>query len=348
MALRIVAPAHLHAGNPDLSGDLGRLYGTAGFVIDRPRTVLLISGGGRRVVTGPRAEEIAGWLDLLAPGESLEVRVDEVVPQGVGLGSTTSLVCGLLAGLRRLGMFSQRSQAARRELLDAAARCGRGRWTGFGVHGALFGGSFLVDGGFRIDPVTRERVDAKVPPLVFGEAVPGSWRFLVALPRAPMDQVMAVKAREAEILGQLPRMAEATADRLSRVLLMQAIPSLLDGDLQTFGKALTTFNRRLGGFWQAFQEGEYCHQSVAEALRVMVEAGAAGVAQSCWGPACYGLFPTEARSRAALDAVRDRLDEHGGGDAWVAGPHAEGVIVEAPSTDTREASAVVSPRRRAP
>ncbi|MCL6552783.1 MAG: hypothetical protein K6W08_06655 [Firmicutes bacterium] len=328
MALRVVAPAHLHAGNPDLAGDLGRLYGTAGFVIDRPHTVLVLTRAGRRRVTGPRAEDVVRWLDLLAPGDPLEVHIEEVVPQGVGLGSTTSLVCGLLVGLGRVGVLARRPDTAHGELLEAAARCGRGRWTGFGVHGALFGGSFLIDGGFRIDPVTRVRVDARIPPLVFRGTVPASWRFVVALPHAPVAQVAAIKAREEDVLAQVPKMAEATADRLSRLLLMQACPALVEGDLTTFGAALTAFNRRLGGFWQDFQEGDYCHGSVAEVLRVMYHAGAAGVAQSCWGPTCYGVFPSEARARQAVDDVRRCLDTWGGGDLWVATPHAAGVVVE--------------------
>ena len=37
--VRITAPAHLHAGNFDLTGDFGRLYGTVGFAIDLPLEV---------------------------------------------------------------------------------------------------------------------------------------------------------------------------------------------------------------------------------------------------------------------------------------------------------------------
>ncbi len=31
----VTAPAHLHTGNFDMTGDLGRLYGTVGFAVDR-------------------------------------------------------------------------------------------------------------------------------------------------------------------------------------------------------------------------------------------------------------------------------------------------------------------------
>ncbi len=38
--VRVMAPAHLHAGDMDLNGGLGRLYSTVGFAIDRPRLVV--------------------------------------------------------------------------------------------------------------------------------------------------------------------------------------------------------------------------------------------------------------------------------------------------------------------
>ncbi len=31
----VTAPAHLHTGNFDMTGDLGRLYGTVGFAVDK-------------------------------------------------------------------------------------------------------------------------------------------------------------------------------------------------------------------------------------------------------------------------------------------------------------------------
>ncbi|KXA88613.1 hypothetical protein AKJ62_04825 [candidate division MSBL1 archaeon SCGC-AAA259D14] len=39
------APAHLHAGNFDLAGDLGRLYGTVGFAIEDPSLEIVVRKG---------------------------------------------------------------------------------------------------------------------------------------------------------------------------------------------------------------------------------------------------------------------------------------------------------------
>lgn len=40
--IKVEAPAHLHAGNMDLNGELGRVYGTVGFTINCPRVVVKV------------------------------------------------------------------------------------------------------------------------------------------------------------------------------------------------------------------------------------------------------------------------------------------------------------------
>ncbi|MEM0217559.1 MAG: hypothetical protein QXM73_02260 [Candidatus Nezhaarchaeales archaeon] len=38
--VKVEAPAHLHAGNMDLNGELGRVYGTVGFTINYPTVII--------------------------------------------------------------------------------------------------------------------------------------------------------------------------------------------------------------------------------------------------------------------------------------------------------------------
>ena len=40
----VTAPAHLHTGNFDMTGDLGRLYGTVGFAVNRLLEVEVTKG----------------------------------------------------------------------------------------------------------------------------------------------------------------------------------------------------------------------------------------------------------------------------------------------------------------
>ncbi|MFA4641165.1 hypothetical protein [Pyrococcus kukulkanii] len=47
MVIKVRAPAHLHTGNPDLSGDMGRLFGTLGFAIEYPYLEIEVSEAGK-------------------------------------------------------------------------------------------------------------------------------------------------------------------------------------------------------------------------------------------------------------------------------------------------------------
>ncbi|HEX9117301.1 MAG TPA: GHMP kinase, partial [Anaerolineae bacterium] len=67
MEVRVEASARLHLGLLDLNGELGRLYGSLGVAIDRPRLVLnarlLTAGaaGAPLVVEGCEAERVADY-----------------------------------------------------------------------------------------------------------------------------------------------------------------------------------------------------------------------------------------------------------------------------------------------
>jgi hypothetical protein len=58
--VRVVVPAHLHAGNFDLNGGLGRLYGTVGFTIDYPKLVIDVEKAVGVEASNTLAERFAG------------------------------------------------------------------------------------------------------------------------------------------------------------------------------------------------------------------------------------------------------------------------------------------------
>ena len=53
-AVRVIAPARLHLGFLDLNGSLGRLFGSIGLAIDRPRTELVLKRARAFNGRGPR------------------------------------------------------------------------------------------------------------------------------------------------------------------------------------------------------------------------------------------------------------------------------------------------------
>src|SRR5436309_130866 len=82
---------------------------------------------------------------------------------------------------------------------------------------------------------------------------------------------------------------EREVERVAHLVLMQLLPALVEGDLASFGAALTEVQRVTGAWFAPQQGGVFAPGPTATLIRRMADWGAAGVGQSSWGPAAYGL-----------------------------------------------------------
>jgi len=303
--VEVSAPSHVHAGNPDIHGGLGRLFGTLGLALREPRLrVRVWRSPGEPAARGPEsgaALEFARLYSRLA-GCSLGVEVLEAIPRGVGLGGTTPLALSIAVAAFSLCGW-------RASLEEAALAAGRARVSGLGFHTFRVGG-LIFDGGFR--PGRR-----RVPPLVFRADVPDSVAVVVALPEGLVERVKRFKEREEELLREPPRMDEWMAERASRIVLMGVLANAAAGEWREALHWLARFNRELGEYWARWQGGAYCCGEVEAIIDGLEAAGAWGAGQSSWGPTVYAF--TGAREAAGLAREAERLLERhaGGGRVWV-------------------------------
>jgi beta-ribofuranosylaminobenzene 5'-phosphate synthase len=140
--VRVVAPAHLHAGNFDLNGGLGRLYGTVGFTIDYPKLVIEVEKAVGVEASNTLAERFARAVAQSFGVTGFRVVVRESFPEYVGLGYVTTL--GIAIGLGVSELFRLRLSAE-----DMALAIRRGLVTTLGVYACKVGG-FIVEGGFEV------------------------------------------------------------------------------------------------------------------------------------------------------------------------------------------------------
>jgi beta-RFAP synthase len=125
-----------------------------------------------------------------------------------------------------------------------------------------------------------------VAPLIGRYRLPETWRCVVAIPTGSPG--LSGDA-EAAAFARLPLPAEGEAERVSHLVLMQLLPALVQRDIGSFGAALSEI-QRITGAWFAAQQGGIFAPGPGETLvRKLAEWGAAGVGQSSWGPAVYGL-----------------------------------------------------------
>jgi len=312
--VKVSAPAHLHTGNPDLSGDMGRLYGTVGFAIERPSLEIEVTPAEKDSSNDEDAMRFLKRFRESYDFPPVEVIVKSHIPKWVGVGFHTTLALSLGRAVSELYNLNL-------SLEEIALAMRRGLVTALGFYAVKVGG-FIYEGGFPVDK--RERV---VPPLIFRGEFPEDWLFVVAIPETPRRALVEVRKREDEILGSLKKMPPELADRLSRIVLMKILPAFVEKDIKTFGSGLYQFNRLLGEFWSDYQENVYCCELVNEGIKLML--GKAYCAcQTSWGPAFYGLVRGESEAEKLKSEVESFLMDNGdGGEVFVTKVDNRGMVV---------------------
>lgn len=333
MRVKVVAPARLHFGFIDLNGELGRLFGSLGMAIDRPRVVLEGNIDEKGHSTGIKSEKIKiGETELKVWGESVEriiyfarkflerfpipgvisINCQEAIPPHVGLGSGTQLALSVGVLLSKIGGYDI-------SLSDLAIQMGRGKHSGIGIGTFQFGG-FIIDGGHRI----KEK-PWKSPPILFHHQVPSSWNLVLAIPT--LEHPFKGEGEE-QAFKNLPPAPSDLPGKISRLLLMKMLPALIENDIYQFSHALTIIQQLVGDSFAPVQGGRFANPLSAELINFWFEKGVAGAGQSSWGPAVYAFVEKEDEAKELVDFSRDWLESKGVGSVFLAKPDNQGASIQ--------------------
>jgi len=274
MHLRIKTPARLHLGILDLSGDLGRIYGSIGVAVEKPNVVLeakpsdgLNIGGGDSDVNSLVKRILIHY--NLEP--EIEIEIKERIPQHVGLGSGTQLALTLATAVTKIHGIDS-------ETKDLARVTGRGSLSGIGI-AAFERGGFIVDGGHKVN-------SEGIPPVIFRQPFPEDWGFIIAIPQ--LERMVHGQEEKEFFRRIIPSSPEISAD-ICRLLQLKLLPSLIEKDIEEFGHALVEIDRKVGLFFKDVQDGIYREETSKQLVEFMLNSGFHGAGQSSWGPAVYGL-----------------------------------------------------------
>lgn len=327
MAVRVRAGGRLHVGFLNLSLTRERLYGGVGLALDRPATVVVAEPAGELdCPDGLFAAQARRSVDHLGV-DGARVRAQRTLPRHVGLGSGTQ------------GALAVHAAIARAHGLDPAVRAAapaldRGGRSGVGV--ATFEeGGFVVDAGHPTERFTTERPPRgswTVPPVAVRHDLPEDWRIVVVLPEAPPGRSGPVE--EAAIREAVQDADPAIADRVASVVVDRLLPAAAAGELAAFGAAMGEVDR-LTGVWFADEQGGIYRPPVGAIVEALGASPAvAGVGQSSWGPAVFGLTDAE-RATTAEAAAREALAEAGvDGETILARPRNAGATVDRVAAST--------------
>lgn len=267
--ISVSAPARLHMGFIDLSGALGRHFGSIGVALNEIQTRLALAPSESRMVTGPSSERAERCLTQLcnAMGVSDRVRIhiESAIPEHVGLGSGTQMALAIGSALNahyQLGLTVR----------DIASVMERGLRSGIGI-GVFEYGGLVVDGG--------RGETTLVPPVLSHLPVPADWRFILVFDSRGQGLHGEQEVAAFEALPPFPRQA---AEHLCYLVMMQGLPAVAESNLERFGAVVSAIQNAVGSHFAPVQGGVYASREVAQAMGWLALQGAVAVGQTSWGP----------------------------------------------------------------
>lgn len=288
-----IAFARLHLGFLDMNGGLGRRFGSLGLAIDGRATRLSIRRAATARIEGAEAMRASSHLDRLKQRFGLtsnyEVQIHEAIPAHAGLGSGTQLALAMAAALRRLEDVAS-------DLSEDAALLQRGARSGVGA-GLFERGGLIVDGGRGERTVT--------PPVVARVNFPQDWRVILVID----PQVEGAHGQqEREAFARLGDFAAAAAGEICRLVLIKALPAAAEGDIKSFGDAVTRIQDIVGDYFAPAQGGSpFASEAVAAVMDALRRHGAKGTGQSSWGPTGFAFARDADEARRLRDLAQDNV-----------------------------------------
>lgn len=283
----VTAPARLHMGFLDLSGALERNFGSIGVALNEISTQLVLSKSEHKNISNPRVEKaLTVFCDTFQVSENVQIDVVTEIPAHIGLGSGTQMALAVGTGLNALYELNL-------SVREIAAVMDRGLRSGIGI-GVFEQGGFVVDGGRGEKTIT--------PPMLAHFDVPKDWRFILVFDSR--GQGLHGK-QEIEAFKTLPPFSRTDAEKLSYLLLMQALPAIAEQDLARFGEVITQLQKMVGEHFAPAQGGVFTSENVAKAMTFLAEKGAVAIGQTSWGPTGFCMVENSEMAEKLTTQARE-------------------------------------------
>jgi beta-RFAP synthase len=132
---------------------------------------------------------------------------------------------------------------------------------------------------------------------------PEDWRVILV-----MDSAFAGVhgADERAAFAALPKFSALAAADICHRMLMQALPALVERDLNQFGEAVSHIQAILGDYFAPAQGGaRYSSTAVAAVMARLAHFGAHGIGQSSWGPTGFAFAASDDEAQRLVRLVRE-------------------------------------------
>ena len=299
----VTTSARLHMGFFDLHGGLGRKFGSIGLSLASPNIELTAAPNEKILVTSEvnvppniieRASAITQqFMKKVNIHGGLRLNIQQHISEHSGLGSGTQLALAIGQAINRLHNLHLST-------VQISALTGRGGRSGIGIAAFDFGG-LLIDGGRAFDAP-----ETNVPPLLARYDFPEDWCILLIF---DSDCPGVHGKEEVDAFKTLPIFPENLAAHLCRHVLMQAMPAMMERDLNAFGKSIQELQSHVGDYFAPAQGGRYASQRVAAVLQYIEQAGVACFGQSSWGPTGFAVFESLEEAESCLRQLKSTFSD---------------------------------------
>ena len=279
----------------DLSGSLGRHFGSIGVALNEISTRISITAADQCTISGEsaaRAEKCTRRLcAALEVPDTVHIAVETAIPEHIGLGSGTQMSLAIGMGLNHyygLGLAVR----------DIAQLADRGKRSGIGI-GVFEWGGLVVDGGRGEHTVT--------PPVLSHMEIPEDWRFILVFDKR--GQGLHGK-QELQAFKELPPFPHQEAARLCYLLIMQGLPAVAEHDIVKFGDVISQLQKSVGEHFASAQGGVFTSPEVAEAMAWLEQQGAVAIGQTSWGPTGFCAFQGAEAAEALAVRAGERFAHH--------------------------------------
>lgn len=304
----IETPSRIHLTLMDLTGSSGRVDGGVGITLDEPNMILeaerardLVVEGDSENVNRAKAAAEAVMKRFGLGGAHISIRNGYRLH--VGLGGGTQM--GIAAAKAVCELYDRPVTAH-----EIAKVIHRGGTSGIGTAAFDMGG-FIIDGGHTFGP-GKDKSDfrpssasagVRPPPVIARHDFPEDWKILLAIPNLPKG---AHGQKEIDIFREYCPVPLADVHELCYQILIRMVPSLVEGNLDEFGRAVNR-TQELG-----FKKVEVMlqHPLVRRLMEEMREAGATCSGLSSFGPTVYAVADSQTRDIEA--AAYETMKEVGG------------------------------------
>jgi beta-RFAP synthase len=274
----------------DLSGALGRHFGSIGVALNEINTCLSVSGAEKRIITGPSAQRADKCLTMMCRvlnvSDQVHIAIEAAIPEHVGLGSGTQMSLAI-------GTALDRFYALGLSVRDIASMMDRGLRSGIGI-GVFEQGGLVVDGGRGDKTVT--------PPVLAHFDIPDDWRFILVFDKRGQGLH---GQQEIEAFKKLPPYPQQEAARLCYLLLMQGLPAVAENNLAHFGHVISALQQSVGEHFASAQGGVFTSLEVAQAMQWLEKQGAVAIGQTSWGPTGFCAIDGAERAEALTLKARE-------------------------------------------